>query len=76
MGTGLSVLYLTLVSTPNPLASLLGTPHPLGLHGAVWSILANFAVTILVSRVTRPPSPETVRRIHGELERFVYGEAE
>ena len=39
MGTGLAVLYLTLVTAPNPLASLLGSPHPLGLHGAVWSIL-------------------------------------
>ena len=63
MGVGLTVLYLTLVVFPNPL----------GLHGAVWSVLANFAVTILVSRMTRPPSAETVSRIHGEIERFVYG---
>jgi SSS family solute:Na+ symporter len=74
MGIGLLVLYLTVVTTSNPLAGLLGSPHPLGLHGAVWSILANFAVTIFVSRHTRPPSPETVQRIHGELERYVYGE--
>jgi SSS family solute:Na+ symporter len=73
MGSGLAVLYLTLVADPNPLASLIGAPHPLEIHGAVWSILVNFAVTILVSRVTRPPSPETVARIHGEVERFVYG---
>jgi SSS family solute:Na+ symporter len=73
MGAGLVVLYLTLVAAPNPLASLIGAPHPLGLHGAVWSILVNFAVTICVSRVTRAPSPETVARIHGEVERFVYG---
>jgi len=66
MGVGLAVLYLTLVVVP----------HPLGLHGAVWSVLANFAVTILVSRFTRPPSPETVTRIHGEIERFVYGTGE
>jgi SSS family solute:Na+ symporter len=63
MGVGLTVLYLTLVVFPNPL----------GLHGAVWSVLANFAVTILVSRTTRAPSAETVTRIHGEIERFVYG---
>jgi SSS family solute:Na+ symporter len=74
MGTGLAVLYLTLVADPNPLASVLGSPHPLGLHGAVWSTLANFAVTISVSRVTRPPSQATVARIHGEVERFVYGD--
>jgi len=66
MGIGLAVLYVTLVITP----------HPMGLHGAVWSVLANFAVTILVSRFTRPPSPETVIRIHGEIERFVYGNGE
>jgi SSS family solute:Na+ symporter len=64
MGLGLFTLYITLVQIT----------HPLGLHGAVWSILVNFAVTILVSRFTRPPSPETVERIHGEVERFVYGE--
>jgi SSS family solute:Na+ symporter len=64
MGVGLTVLYWTLVPSP----------HPLGLHGAVWSILANFLVTIVVSRVTSPPSSETVARIHGEVERFVYGD--
>jgi len=26
-----------------------------------------------VSRVTPPPSAATVRRIHGEIEQFVYG---
>ena len=64
IGTGLMTLYITIVVAP----------HPFGLHGGVWSVLANFIVTFIVSRFTRPPSPETVRRIHGELERFVYGE--
>jgi Na+/proline symporter len=73
VGVGLGVLFLTLVPSPNPLAGLVDLPHPFGIHGAVWSIVANFAVTILVSRFTRPPSPETVTRIHGEMERFVYG---
>jgi SSS family solute:Na+ symporter len=63
IGAGLAVLYLTLVRVP----------HPLGIHGAVWSVGANFALTILVSRFTRPPSADTVARIHGEVERFVYG---
>jgi SSS family solute:Na+ symporter len=76
MGVGLAVLYLTLVTAPNPMASFIGSPHPMGLHAAVWSILANFAVTILVSRFTRAPSPETVSRIHGVVERFVYGDGE
>jgi solute:Na+ symporter, SSS family len=73
VGTGLAVLYLTLVPTLNPLAGIVDVPHPLGVHAAVWSIVANFAVTIVVSRLTLPPSPETIRRIHGEVERFVYG---
>ena len=63
IGVGLSTLYVT----------LLIVPHPLGLHAGVWSVLANFLVTIIVSRLSQPPSPETVRRIHGEIERFVYG---
>ncbi|MCZ6917035.1 MAG: sodium:solute symporter family protein [Gemmatimonadetes bacterium] len=63
---GLVVLYATLIEVP----------HPLGLHGGVWSLAANFAVTIIVSRFTAPPSTATVERIHGEVERFVYGDAE
>ncbi len=73
MAVGLAALYLTLVTTPNPLAGWVDLPHPLGIHGAIWSVVANFAVTIVVSRLTRAPSPETVARIHGEVERFVYG---
>ncbi len=64
IGVGLATLYLTLVVIP----------HPLSLHGGVWSVLVNFIVTIGVSRCTRPPSAATVWRIHGELERFVYGD--
>ncbi len=63
IGVGLGVLYFTLVIQP----------HPLGLHAAVWSVGANFLVTWAVSQVTAPPSEETQRRIHGEIERFVYG---
>ncbi len=50
-----------------------GPPQPLGVHEAVWSLAANFVVAATVSRVSRPPSRETVTRIHGEVERFVYG---
>ena len=60
---GLLALYVTLVLMP----------HPLGMHGGVWSLLVNAAVAVSVSAVTRPPSDETIERIHGELERFVYG---
>lgn len=63
IGLGLVTLYVTLF-----LAA-----HPLGLHAGIWSIVVNFLVTIGVSRFTRPPSAETVRRIHGEVERFVHG---
>jgi SSS family solute:Na+ symporter len=62
IGVGLASLYVTLYLLP----------HPLGLHAGVWSILANAAVTLVVSRITTPPSAATVRRIHGEVERYVY----
>ncbi len=64
IGFGLATLYLTLIVIP----------HPLSLHGGIWSVLVNFAVTIGVSRCTRPPTAATVWRIHGEMERFVYGD--
>ncbi len=63
IGLGLVTLYVTLFLAP----------HPLGLHAGIWSIVVNFLVTIGVSRFTRPPSAATVRRIHGEVERFVHG---
>jgi SSS family solute:Na+ symporter len=64
IAAGLTTLYITLVVTP----------HPMGMHGGVWSVGVNFLVAYGVSAFTRPPSVETVRRIHGEVERFVYGE--
>jgi hypothetical protein len=63
LGTGLLVLYLTLVVVP----------HPLGTHGALWSLMANALVVVLVSARTRGPSPATLERIHGVVERQVYG---
>ena len=65
IGVAMVVLYVTLVLTPNPL----------GVHGGVWALGANFLTCWVVSRVTRPPTAETVARIHGEIERFVYGES-
>jgi len=62
IAAGLVALYVTLVAMP----------HPLGLHGGLWGLLVNFAVTIVVSRFTAPPSAATVERIHGAVERFVY----
>ena len=61
---GLVTLYLTRVAYY----------QPLGMHEAVWSLGVNFVVTIYVSRRTRQPSDATVERIHGEVERFVYGD--
>jgi SSS family solute:Na+ symporter len=63
IGSGLVTLYLTLVVAP----------HPAGMHGGVWSLLVNALVTYGVSAVTPPPSTATVARVHGEIERFVYG---
>jgi SSS family solute:Na+ symporter len=62
IAAGLLTLYITLVIVS----------HPLGLHGGVWGLLANFVVAGAVSRFTSPPSEETVDRIHGAVERFVY----
>jgi solute:Na+ symporter, SSS family len=64
IGAGLAALYATLVVAP----------HPLGMHGGVWSLLVNGLVAVAVSAVTRPPSTATVERVHGEMERFVYGD--
>jgi hypothetical protein len=63
IGAGMVTLYLTLVVVP----------HPWGMHGAVWSLLVNGTLAVVVSGFTRGPSSETVARIHGEVERFVYG---
>lgn len=61
---GLVTLYVTLVVVP----------HPFGLHGGIWALLFNTAVTLFVSAVTEPPSDETIERIHGEVERQIYPE--
>jgi SSS family solute:Na+ symporter len=66
MAVGLATLYITLYPAP----------HPLGLHGGVWSLIANVASAILVSRVTSPPSSATVARIHGAIERYLEAGAE
>ncbi|NIP82026.1 MAG: hypothetical protein GWM90_23525 [Gemmatimonadetes bacterium] len=60
---GLATLYVT----------LLVTPHPLGVHGALWSLMLNGLVAVVVSAATEGPTEATVRRIHGEVERQVYG---
>ena len=65
LAIGVATLYVT----------LLAFPHPLGMHGGLWALLANTITTVAVSGVTTRPSAATVRRIHGELERFVYGES-
>ena len=75
IGAGLATLYVTLSMPGVDLIFGNATAHPLGLHAGVWSVLINFVVTIGVSHFTRPPSPETVWRVHGEMESFVYGNA-
>ena len=61
---GLVTLYITRVMVF----------QPLGIHEAIWSLGVNFVVTIIVSRFSSPPSDRTRTRIHGEIERFVYGD--
>ena len=63
IAAGLVTLYVTLVVSP----------HPLGMHGGLWGLLVNTAVALNVSAYTTPPSTETIERVHGEVERFVYG---
>lgn len=64
LGVGLAVLYMTLVVHP----------HPLGMHGAIWALAANGLTAWAVSAFSAPPADETRLRIHGEVERFVYGD--
>lgn len=66
IAAGLVTLYVTLVVSP----------HPLGMHGGIWGLLVNTAVALNVSAYTTPPSAETIERVHGEVERFVYGTEE
>ena len=63
MIAGLFTLYWTLIAYP----------HPLTLHGGVWGTAVNFAIAITVSIFTPPPSQETQERIHGTLEKALYG---
>jgi len=63
IGAGLLTLYVTLFVFPNAF----------GIHHSLWALGVNFATVLVVSRFTAPPSPATVERIHGEVERFVYG---
>lgn len=56
--------------------SHLMTPHPLGMHGGIWALALNWLTVIVVSAFTPRPTAATVRRVHGEVERFVYGTEE
>jgi len=63
MIAGLVTLYGTLIVYP----------HPLTLHGGIWGTAVNFVIAITVSIFTEPPSKETEDRIHGTLEKALYG---
>ena len=71
IAAGLATLYVTLFGVA--VGGLVITPNPLGVHHSVWALATNFLVVLVVSRFTAPPSTETIERIHGEIERFVYG---
>ena len=64
IAVGLVILYIMLFVKPNWL----------GVHHGVWALGANFLTTYAVSRFTAPPSVDTVERIHGEIENFVYAD--
>lgn len=64
IGAGLAVLYVTTVAAPNPL----------GLHGGVWALGANWLVVWLVSAVAGPAPVASARRIHAAIEQEIYGE--
>jgi Na+/proline symporter len=66
MATGMVVLFITLVVVP----------HPYGMHGGIWALLLNTLVAWGVSMVSAPPSAQTVKRVHGEIEKLVYGTEE
>lgn len=53
IGAGLVCLYVTLIVSP----------HPLGMHAGVWSLLVNALVAVMVSSFTAPPRAETRERI-------------
>ena len=63
LAAGRVTLYVTLVVMP----------HPLGMHGGIWGLLMNRLTALVISTFTARPSAETVRRVHGEVERFIYG---
>jgi len=56
--------------------TLMVSPHPLGMHGGIWALLLNWVTVLVVSAFTPRPTAATVRRVHGEVERFVYGTEE
>jgi SSS family solute:Na+ symporter len=64
LAAGMVTLYVTLVVAP----------HPLGMHGGVWALIINTTLAIVVSSMTDAPSTETRARIHGEVERVIYGD--
>lgn len=52
----------------------LGIPiprNPFSVHAGVWGLIVNFVVAVLVSLFTKPPSKETIERIHGYLDEVV-----
>ncbi len=63
LAASMVVLYLTLVVVP----------HPLGVHGGIWALVVNFGLALAVSAWTEAPSVATRARIHGAVERAVYG---
>jgi SSS family solute:Na+ symporter len=60
---GMATLYVTTIMTP----------HPLGIHGGIWALTANWSTAWVVTRFSTAPDAARVARIHGALEDFIYG---
>ncbi len=66
LGAGMAVLYLATVAMP----------HPLGIHGGLWALAANWIVALAFSRGFPGGNEAAVMRIHSAIEDFVYGSGE
>ncbi|MCX8191511.1 MAG: hypothetical protein N3F06_01730, partial [Nitrososphaerales archaeon] len=69
VGTSILVLgYLKIIVFP--VLGDFGT-----FHAGVWGLIFNVIVALIVSLFTKPPSKETVTRIHGYLEEVLYSKS-
>ena len=73
-GLGAGLLTLALTLPLNLGFTLPWAAHPLGVHGGLWGPLRQHVRGGRRFRPDARPLRETVARVHGEVERFVYGD--